>query len=380
MGEARRFTCQSNRFIAPEAYSKTAMGSPHRLSTSIRWSFVIMIGEGVIPLSFSRDFVLIVLHGRLANSSLDIMGGDPVMTEPTVLKMEEDMKGLLEKASLLDFFRKFTGFSESISLQVVDSWDEGRVKVDGLKFTISEHLISEVSVLPMEGEVSGIAKTLGQGGHSSDEINVSLFLLKSVEKSIKSVKSGKGKLPLHQGLLNLLFQFETSKRSSVAMSLKGNLLKVSGPPVSKAQLLLGPTSSAQKLNVVSSNLEEEEDSPSEDVGGRRSTRLQKKTAEKVKIIDYINTSDNEKEEKEAKNPTDMGISRKGLDPVEEVKDSAKVSCDTQNVIKELKSHLKILNGLGGSLTSTCACLNVLALEITNYLKEVVSKLKELNPE
>ena len=40
---------------------------------------------------------------RLADSSFGSMGGDPVMMEPVVLKMEEDMKVLLEKEGLLDF-------------------------------------------------------------------------------------------------------------------------------------------------------------------------------------------------------------------------------------------------------------------------------------
>eukprot|EP01018_Ginkgo_biloba_P020658 Gb_03671 [translate_table: standard] len=159
-------------------------------------------------------------------------------------------------------------------------------------------------------------------------------------------------------------------------------------------------------NAISSDLEEKKESPSEDAGGfvgkrydrrkrkpapqvlasslakcnRRSTILQKKIAEKVKIIDYVDTVDDEKEEKEVENPRDLGIKGKDLDHAEEDKDSTKVSCNTQNIIKELKSHLKILNALGGSMTSTCACLNVLMLKIANYLKIVVSRLKELNPE
>eukprot|EP01018_Ginkgo_biloba_P036453 Gb_16270 [translate_table: standard] len=185
------------------------------------------------------------------------MGGDPVMLKTTFLKMEEDMKALLEKASLLDFFRKFIGC-----------------------------LILEVSGLPLEGEV-----------------------------------------------------FEKSKSSLVSMSLKGNLLRVSGTPVSKDQLLLGPVSLAQNPNVVFfDDEEEEEDSPNKDADGSigkrddnhkrnpapqvlasslikysgHSIRLQKKTIEKVKIIDYVDTSNDEKEEKETENPTDMGISGKGL--------------------------------------------------------------------
>ena len=66
------------------------------------------------------------------------MGGDLVTIEPTVLKVDEDVKDLLEKASLLEFFRKFLCFNESISVQVAETWEEGRVIVNGLKFSILE--------------------------------------------------------------------------------------------------------------------------------------------------------------------------------------------------------------------------------------------------
>eukprot|EP01018_Ginkgo_biloba_P009698 Gb_25168 [translate_table: standard] len=66
----------------------------------------------------------------------------------------------------------------------------------------------------------------------------------------------------------------------------------------------------------------------------------------------------------------------GVDPSD--KGPAKGPNGTQNLVEELKCHLKVLNGLGGSLSSTCACINLLTLEITNYLKEVVKNLKELN--
>eukprot|EP01018_Ginkgo_biloba_P012096 Gb_21298 [translate_table: standard] len=69
---------------------------------------------------------------------------------------------------------------------------------------------------------------------NSEKINVPLFLFKSVEKSVKTVKSGRGKFPLHQGLLNLLFQFEKAKSGSTVISVKGNFHRVSGTPVSKA--------------------------------------------------------------------------------------------------------------------------------------------------
>eukprot|EP01018_Ginkgo_biloba_P013399 Gb_10421 [translate_table: standard] len=313
-----------------------------------------------------------------------------------VMKMEDNVKELLDKAGLLDFFKNFFDFSKSLSLQVAKRWDEGRVKVDGLVFTILEQLIAEASGLPIDGEVicrgktnqveklskfirnnetfcwlqSGIAReslpapwdrvvvqvmkylTLeGKfrklfGCHiailnsirNRVKINVPLLLLKSLEKSIKTVKSGKGKLPLHQGLLKMLVNYEKARITSAPLILKGNLIRTSGTLVSKAQLLLSLASLVPKTSVDSFDLEEEGDNPSEDTG----------------------------------------VSIRKKEPMEKIKDSAKIPPNNQNVLKELKSHLKVLNSLGGSLTGTYAYINLLTLEITNYLKEVVSRLKELN--
>ena len=96
-----------------------------------------MFGEGKNPPSLLKEFMLIDLHGRylviigeknregshshsfvdgirgillrevvsrVADSFLTRMGGDSVTTEPVVLKIDEDVKVLLEKAGLLDFF------------------------------------------------------------------------------------------------------------------------------------------------------------------------------------------------------------------------------------------------------------------------------------
>eukprot|EP01018_Ginkgo_biloba_P008775 Gb_30999 [translate_table: standard] len=90
----------------------------------------IIISEGMILPSLSKDCVLISLYGRhswiiggevregfpsilsivsyrgfgvdvyftrLTNSSFSIMGGDPVMTELSVLKIKDDVKELLDK-------------------------------------------------------------------------------------------------------------------------------------------------------------------------------------------------------------------------------------------------------------------------------------------
>eukprot|EP01018_Ginkgo_biloba_P004627 Gb_18352 [translate_table: standard] len=40
---------------------------------------------------------------------------------------------------------------ESVSIQVAETWEEEKVMVDGLTFTISNHLIAEVSGMPLEG-------------------------------------------------------------------------------------------------------------------------------------------------------------------------------------------------------------------------------------
>eukprot|EP01018_Ginkgo_biloba_P003972 Gb_35312 [translate_table: standard] len=51
---------------------------------------------------------------------------------------------------------------------------------------------------------------------------------------------------------------------------------------------------------------------------------------------------------------------------------------TQTLTEELRCHLKVLNELGGSLSRTYACINLLTLEITNYLKEEVKNMKNLS--
>eukprot|EP01018_Ginkgo_biloba_P009016 Gb_37325 [translate_table: standard] len=112
---------------------------------------------------------------------------------------------------------------------------------------------------------------------------------------------------------------------------------------------------------------------------RRCLRLQQKSEEKPKILEFIDTSEEDKditnEDKEVETgkggeesvPRNLPIRGSPMEPQ-----------GTFVVLGELRCHLKILNGLGGHLTSTCACINLLSLEIINYLKEVVSKLKE-NP-
>eukprot|EP01018_Ginkgo_biloba_P038587 Gb_30224 [translate_table: standard] len=160
------------------------------------------------------------------------MGGDSVMTKPSVLRMEDDVKELLDKAGILDFFQKFIGFSESISL--------------GFRF-IAEGRID----LPRENK---LAKESLPTPWDRVAIQVTNYL----------TLEGKGKFPLHQGLLKMLVNCERARNILASLTLKGNLIRTSGTPVSKAQLLLGPTSSSPKIGDDFSNLGEEEDNPSED--------------------------------------------------------------------------------------------------------------------
>eukprot|EP01018_Ginkgo_biloba_P032820 Gb_35358 [translate_table: standard] len=246
---------------------------------------------------------------------------------------------------------------------VAETWDEGKVTVDGLEFIILEDLIAEVFGLFKEGKIVCYKKT-------------------------------------NQELLKLLVNFKKGRSLSPSMALK----RSSGTPVSRAQLLLGPSSTAPISSAESSGLAYDEDSPSEDCGtsvgkkgisrkrkmtpqtlaaslakcSRRSARLHKKSIGKAKIVDYIASIEEEKIDKEEAALKIEKGKEKVPDLAKENRDSAKVPQENQRVLKELRSHLKILNGMGGSLTGTFTCINLLTLEIINYLKEVVSRLKEMN--
>eukprot|EP01018_Ginkgo_biloba_P023420 Gb_40337 [translate_table: standard] len=392
------------------------------------------------------------------------MGGDPVTTEPTILKVDEDVRSILEDEGLLAFFRKLAGFNEDITSQIVETWRDGKVVVNGLEFSINEGLIAEVSGLPNEGEVITRDKTnqVGQltkfirddetfcwldsriareslpkpwdrvaiqvmkyltlegkfcklfGYHiailnsmrNKEKVNIPLFLLKSMEKSVRTVKARKGKAPLHQGLMKLLVDFKKDRRGAMTGPSKGGFSRLSGTPISKAQLLLGPAPLSLMPNSGDTVLNSEDDSLSQDEDppiaiskegdsrkrkppsqvpnaslakcSRRSTRLQKKDAIKAKIVDYVESSG------EDHTVSEMGIfgewdnSPKVADVAPVVKGLAKAPDGTQTLTEELRCHLKVLNGLGGSLSSTCPCINLLTLEITNYLKEVVKNMKSLN--
>eukprot|EP01018_Ginkgo_biloba_P015417 Gb_19919 [translate_table: standard] len=193
------------------------------------------------------------------------MGGDPVTTEPVVLVVDEEVRNILEEAGFLTFFNKFKGHSEGVTRQFIDSWKEGRVSVDKSEFLVSASLIVEASGLPNE---------------------------------VLMAKSGKGKPPLHQGLMKMLVDFVSSKSSPAAGPSKGGFTKVSGTPITKAQLLLGPIPGGRKrktpVQALSSSLAK---------CSMRSSRLQQKLGGKPSLLDVAEYSE---EERVVEEPSPVG--------------------------------------------------------------------------
>eukprot|EP01018_Ginkgo_biloba_P000761 Gb_31624 [translate_table: standard] len=205
------------------------------------------------------------------------MGGDPVTMELAILVVDEEVKKILEEAGFLAFFNKFKGHSEGVTRKFIDSWKEGRVSVDKYEFLVSAGLITEASRLPNE---------------------------------VLAAKSGKGKPPLHQGLMKMLVDFFSSKNSPAMGPSKGGftreerVMEEPSPMCGKSIPVKGPTTD-----------------PSENVESPGGPFM---------------------------------------------------------VTEELKFHLRVLNSLGSSLSSTCACVNLLTIEVMNYLKEVLKIMKDKN--
>ena len=234
---------------------------------------------------------------------------------------------------------------------------------------------------------------------NKERINIPLFMFNSMEKSLILVKIGKGKSPLHQGLMKLIIEFVFSKNPSVAGPSKG-FSRVSGTPISKAQLLLGPIQATSNADSSDSDSEAEGDSRSQeklsrakfpkDKGGRkrktptvliaslekcsqRSTRLQQKSMGTPSLLDMAESSKEEKIPIEPSLPGGNNCPQKSPTAALSRKEAIP---ENPLVNEDLRSHLRVLSSLGTSLTSTCAYVNLLTLEIRNYLKEVLIILKE----
>eukprot|EP01018_Ginkgo_biloba_P029933 Gb_08554 [translate_table: standard] len=109
---------------------------------------------------------------------------------------------------------------------------------------------------------------------------------------------------------------------------------------------------------------------------RRSSRLQKKTTKKSNLLDVTESLEEDKKFDDLESLGGRRSPLKVITATPSVK-SAKIPIDSLSLSRELLCHLQVLNGLGGSLTSTCACINLLMLEITNYLKEVLKNMKDM---
>eukprot|EP01018_Ginkgo_biloba_P022712 Gb_36500 [translate_table: standard] len=333
------------------------------------------------------------------------MGGDPVTTEPTVLKVDEDVRSILEDAGLLAFFRNFFGFmlvtevsrlpneGEVITRDKTNQggqlikfirddetfcWLDSGIARESLPKPWDRVAIQIMKYLTLEGKFRKLFSyhiAILNSMRNKEKVTIPLFLLKSMEKSVRAVKVGKGKAPFHQGLMKLLVDFENDKRGDVAGPSKGGFSRRSGTPVSKAQLLLGPASLSLVLKSRDTVSDSEEDSLSQE-GDAPVAGSKDGGSKKRKPLSQVLNANLAKCSRRSIRLQKNSLKVAEADPVE--KGPAKGLDGTQTLTEELRCHLKVLNGLGGSLSSTCACRNLLTLEITNYLKEVVKNLKDLS--
>eukprot|EP01018_Ginkgo_biloba_P009116 Gb_23834 [translate_table: standard] len=293
------------------------------------------------------------------------MGGYPVITELAVLSMEEDVRAILEDSRLLPFFRKFLGHNEAITNQFVETWKNGRVTINGMHIDVSQ-----LTKFIKENETfywldSGIAReSLPQPW---DRVVIQVMQYTTLE-----------------GKFRKLFGYHVAILNSV--------------PITKSQLLIGPAPPSLLLTLVNSKSDADEDSESQGMvspviapkekegkkrklndslakSSRRSSRLQRKSAGKSNVIVDAGSSDEEQRINTAQgkigrsNPTKSATAN----PSEKGEGSP---VDSQPPSKDFLGHLWILNSLSGTLTSTCACLNLLIVEITNYLKEAAKGKKD----
>eukprot|EP01018_Ginkgo_biloba_P017172 Gb_38035 [translate_table: standard] len=105
----------------------------------------------------------------------------------------------------------------------------------------------------------------------------------------------------------------------------------------------------------------------------RSTRLQRKSLGTPSLLDVADSS---KEEKILVEPNSLGGKNCPQKSPTAALSGKEAIPENPLVNEDLRSHLRVLSSLGTSLTSTYACVNLLTLEIRNYLKEVLIILKE----
>eukprot|EP01018_Ginkgo_biloba_P025387 Gb_18450 [translate_table: standard] len=253
-----------------------------------------------------------------------IMGEHLVTTKPAVLKVDEEVISR-EKTNQVGQLTKFLKDDEAFC------WLQSRIARESLPKPWDKVAVQIMKYLTLEGKfrkIFGYHIAILNSIRNEERINIPLFLLK--EQS-----------------------HEKDKRGTSVGSARSGFPKTSRSPVSKAQLLLGP-SPVIKTSAVISNLTEDSKSQGEEIP--------------------VESTEEEKEDSDIGKSVDVGKIAKDVGPEIPVKGPVKDPDGTNDMLEDLKCHLKVLNGLGGSLTSTCACINLLTLEITNYLKEVVNNL------
>lgn len=94
-------------------------------------------------------------HMRIAEADLKEMTGERSKREPTGEIQKWKNKGKvwkeLEKGGVTNFLGKLHAFDSEITNVMVNSWSNGKVKVNGVYFQITEEVIAEVTGLLMEG-------------------------------------------------------------------------------------------------------------------------------------------------------------------------------------------------------------------------------------
>eukprot|EP01018_Ginkgo_biloba_P035001 Gb_11149 [translate_table: standard] len=326
-------------------FSKGLGGAEHTLSTL--WFALVKCG--------------------VAFDVLIAMGGDPVITKLVVLSMEEDVGVILDDSGLLPFFKKFSGHNEAITNQFMETWKNDRLIINGMHIDVSEGLIAEVTGLSNDGELvsrdkmdqvsqltkfikenetlcwldSGIAReSLPQPW---DKVVIQVMKYISLE--------GKTKSPRHQGLMKLIVEHNSNRLGSPMGLSRGAAIRVSGVPITKSQLLIGPAPPSLLLTSINSESDADEDSESQG----SSDEEQKIDTAQGKIGRSNPTKS------EATNPSEKGEGS----PV-----------DSEPPSEDFLGHLQILNSLSGTLMSSCAYLNLLIVEIINYLKEAAKGKKD----
>eukprot|EP01018_Ginkgo_biloba_P022051 Gb_03020 [translate_table: standard] len=264
---------------------------------------------------------------------LIVMGGDPVITEPVVLSMEEDVRAILENSGLLPFFNKFSRHNEVITNQFVETWKNGRVTINGMHIDVSEGLIAEVTGLLNEGELV-----------SRDKMD----------------QARKTKSPRYQGLMKQIVEHNSNRLGSLVGPSRGAAIRGMISPA------IAPKEKEGKKKKLNDSIAK---------SSRRSSRLQRKSAGKANVIVDASSLDEEKKIDTAQGKIGRSSPTKSVavNPSEKGEGSP---VDFQPPSADFLGHLQILNSLSGTLRSTCACLNLLIVEIINYLKEATKGKKD----